>query len=144
MKRSPKSLAEKEKRLEEKEDPPANRSRKASGRTKRVVPRRKEKVHPRKVEFHFAGFEGREVFLSGSFNGWDLRSLPLEKSPQGDWKTVLPLPPGRYEFKAVADGAWIEDGNCEVRVEGAEFTLSLPAEPVFNPFGTRNYVVLVR
>jgi hypothetical protein len=145
MKGTPKKTAEKGKpNLRGKKGAPAGPKRKAPVKTKRAAPRRKEPVPPRKVEFHFSGIEAREVFLSGSFNDWDLHSLPLEKSPQEDWNTVIPLLPGRYEFKAQADGAWIEDGICEVRVEGAEFTLSLPTETAFNPFGTKNSAVLIQ
>jgi hypothetical protein len=129
--------------LRNKEPSEAGTKKKAPSRAKRAAARKKETVPQRKLEFHFSGIEAREVFLCGDFNSWDPRSFPLEKNQEGEWEGVVPLAPGRYEFKTVADGAWIENGFCEVRVEGTDFTLSLPTESVFNPFGTRNLVVTI-
>lgn len=82
------------------------------------------------VEFTFLAPEMAEVYLAGDFNFWDTQSLPLKKDKQGVWKTEIRLPPGRYEYKLMADNAWVED---------------LPgAKSVPNPWGTRNFVVWVR
>jgi hypothetical protein len=145
MKNIPKNPPEAGKRsLRKKEPSEAGIKKKAPSGAKRASTHKKETVPSQKVEFLFSGIEAREVFLCGDFNSWDLHSLPLEKNLKGEWEAVFPLAPGRYEFKAVADGAWIENGCCEVRVEGTDFTLSLPTESVFNSFGTRNLVVTVR
>lgn len=48
------------------------------------------------------------VFLSGSFNNWSTGGLPMTKN--GDlWQVTLPLKPGRYEYKFIADGKWFRD-----------------------------------
>jgi hypothetical protein len=96
------------------------------------------------VEFQFPGLQAREVFLSGDFNNWNPRLHPLKKTRKGGWSAVLPLPPGRYEFKPLADGEWIEGAACEVRLKGIQFTLMLPTEPAPNSFGTLNFSVVVR
>ncbi len=130
--------------LREKKPSEATAEKKAPSRAKRAASREVETVPPRKVEFHFFGIEARDVFLCGDFNSWDIHSLPLEKNLEGEWEAVVSLAPGRYEFKTVADGLWIENGYCEVRMEGTDFTLSLPLEWVFNSFGTRNLVFTLR
>jgi hypothetical protein len=130
--------------LRKKEPSEAGTKKKAPLGAKRAFARKKLTVPQRKLEFYFSGIEAREVFLCGDFNSWDLHALPLERNMKGEWEAVVPLAPGRYEFKTVADGAWVENGCCEVRVEGTDFTLSLPTESVFNSFGTRNLVVTVR
>jgi 1,4-alpha-glucan branching enzyme len=89
----------------------------------------KESVE-RKIEFSFNFPEAKEVFLAGDFNGWDLRSIPLQRSGKGAWETKLNLPPGRYEYKLMVDGAWVQDfGSTEM---------------VSNPFGTHNSVLRVK
>jgi hypothetical protein len=130
--------------LGKKEPSEAGKKKKAPSGAKRAATRKKVTLPQRKLEFHFSGVEAQEVSLCGDFNSWNLHALPLEKNLKGEWEAVVPLAPGRYEFKAVADGAWVENGSCEVRVEGMDFTLSLPTESVFNSFGTRNLVVTVR
>jgi hypothetical protein len=82
--------------------------------------------------------------LLGDFNAWEPRSFPLERNQNGQWEIVVYLAPARYEFKLVADGAWIENECCHVRLEGTGFTLSLPTETVLNSFGSRNLAVTVR
>ena len=53
-------------------------------------------------------------------NGWALTSgalrggtvsTPMIATGQGDWKTRLPLQPGRYRYRFVVDGAWVTDPN---------------------------------
>jgi len=84
----------------------------------------------KKVEFTFYAPEATEVYLSGEFNQWDIKSLPMKKGEDGFWRTTVNLAPGRYEYKLCADGVWVEN---------------LPsAELVPNPFGTQNFVVLVK
>lgn len=52
------------------------------------------------------------VFLAGTFNGW--RSDATEMRWTGElWKATVPLAPGEYQYKFVADGAWITDDKAE-------------------------------
>jgi len=51
----------------------------------------------------------KSVTVAGSFNGWNVRSLPLQKTGEV-WTTNLVLPPGAYEYMFVEDGKrWISD-----------------------------------
>lgn len=50
----------------------------------------------------------RSVAIAGTFNDWDPKRTPLRKEANG-WRTTLWLPPGRYEYRFVADGEWMND-----------------------------------
>jgi len=82
---------------------------------------------PREVEggfvFNYYAPSARQVTLAGSFNNWggtqgggryDPAIDPMS-DPDGDgvWSIVVPLPPGRYQYKFVLDGgvAWERDPN---------------------------------
>ena len=61
------------------------------------------------VRFFLPGFESAEqAILSGSFNGWDEAAFAMEKV-EGGWATRLQLDAGRYEYKFIVDGQWMED-----------------------------------
>jgi len=64
----------------------------------------------REVAFVLSSQEAEEVYLCGDFNQWVPRSLPMIR--HGDnrwWEKRLVLPPGRYEYKFIADGEWMHD-----------------------------------
>ena len=101
---------------------------KKSVRSKEKVERPKP-TH-RDVEFTFYSPESMNVYVSGEFNGWDTQSLPMMKDKDGVWRSKVKLLPGRYEYKLFADNVWVEN---------------LPdAETVSNPFGTQNFIILVK
>jgi 1,4-alpha-glucan branching enzyme len=81
------------------------------------------------VEFAFLAPEAVEVLLAGAFNSWDTQTLLMKKDIEGVWRIAINLAPGCYEYKFLADGAWVEN------ISGAE---TAP-----NPFGTRNFVTWV-
>ena len=73
--------------------------------------------------FRYHAPSARQVTLAGSFNNWggtqgggryDSSIDPME-DPDGDgtWSIVVPLPPGRYQYKYVIDGGvrWEQDPN---------------------------------
>jgi 1,4-alpha-glucan branching enzyme len=96
---------------------------------KRMGPTKTAEID-RKVEFTFHSPEAINVYVAGEFNSWDTQSLPLKRDKDGIWRTKVKLPSGRYEYKLFADNAWVED---------------LPdSEAVFNPFGTKNFVISVK
>lgn len=88
-----------------------------------------KKAELRKVELLFEAQEAREVFVAGDFNGWDPTATPMKRHKEGYWKAKLRLRPGRYEYKFLADGQWIN------YIRGVE--------RVPNPFGTENMVLWV-
>jgi chromosome partitioning protein len=52
----------------------------------------------------------KSVLLAGDFNNWTPQATPLANGTRpGDWRTALPLPPGRYKYRLVVDGKWITD-----------------------------------
>ena len=71
-----------------------------------------KKAAPRKVQFEFLAPEAQEVFIAGEFNDWNIRANPLKKDKNGVWKLDLPLMPGRYEYRFLADGNWENDRFC--------------------------------
>ena len=63
-----------------------------------------------KVTFTYRG-SGSRVCVAGSFNGWSTSAAPMTKSG-GLFTYTCELKPGRYEYKFVVDGNWINDpGN---------------------------------
>lgn len=86
-----------------------------------------------KVEFGCQAAEAAEVFLAGTFNGWNPSVTPMQRHADGSWHAALALPPGYYEFKFVVDGDWCcEPGSGD------------PPDCVPNQFGTMNRVAHVR
>ncbi len=79
--------------------------------------------------FEYFNPEAREVFLAGSFNGWQPRAMTLTKQRGGKWSGELLLKPGDYEYRFVVDGQWQDD--------------PMAARFVANSFGGLNSVVRV-
>jgi hypothetical protein len=52
--------------------------------------------------------KAKEVFLSGSFNEWSTRMTPMRRTDLG-WQVTVRLVPGKYTYKYIADGRWIND-----------------------------------
>ena len=73
--------------------------------------------------------EAREVYLAGSFNGWDPREIPLQRDSFGDWSVELSLPPGEHRYRLLVDGEWRDDPSAQ------------RLEP--NPFGGFDAVLVV-
>ena len=69
------------------------------------------------------------VYLVGDFNGWDPTKLPMVKRKGGSFRKKLTLKPGRYEYKFITEGVWLNDVDAD--------------ENVMNPYGTFNSVVSV-
>lgn len=61
------------------------------------------------VEFSLRSPGAKKVGLAANFNGFDPSSLALESDGKGDWKTIVPLPPGSYEYAFEVDGSWTLD-----------------------------------
>lgn len=61
-----------------------------------------------KVRFEITAPEAERVFLVGDFNQWDASARRLTRTSNGEGRFValMDLPPGRYEYKFVVDGAW--------------------------------------
>lgn len=69
------------------------------------------------------------VFVAGSFNDWHPTVTPMIRLEGGKWAKELVLPPGRYEYRFVVDGQWMDDPAA--------------TELIPNPFGAANAVLVV-
>lgn len=82
------------------------------------------------TEFRLYAPQARRVNLAGSFNSWNPKTLSAKKDSRGNWAVKVNLKPGRYEYKFLVDGSWLNDPNCRFCVP--------------NTFGSQNCVVEVR
>ena|SRR5689334_19616630 len=89
---------------------------------------KQEKSREKTVEFRLSMPQARTVCVVGTFNNWDTKRTPMQKDGSG-WKASIPLAPGRYEYRFVADGQWLSDPNAK--------------ESVGNDFGSTNSVLVV-
>ncbi|MBM3245328.1 MAG: hypothetical protein FJZ15_06020, partial [Candidatus Omnitrophica bacterium] len=51
----------------------------------------------------------KEVHIVGDFNGWELGKNSSMDFENGRWVKKMPLDPGKYHYRFVIDGEWIED-----------------------------------
>lgn len=70
------------------------------------------------------------VCIAGSFNNWHPAATEMISRGNGKWTKELTLLPGRYEYRFVVDGQWMDDPNAK--------------ETVPNPFGSSNAVLVVK
>ncbi len=74
--------------------------------------------------------KAKQVAIAGDFNGWDPNTTPLKRDETlGVWQACVPVPPGRYRYRLVIDGQWVQDPYNSY-VES-------------NPFGELNNIVVV-
>jgi 1,4-alpha-glucan branching enzyme len=71
-----------------------------------------KKLKPKKIQFEFTAPEAQVVSVAGDFNHWDRDQNPMKKDKSGKWKLALPLMPGRYEYRFLMDGNWVNDPVC--------------------------------
>ncbi len=83
---------------------PKNRISKSSPKIGRDMP-------ARTVEFIFPDPEAKEVFIAGDFNGWRVNEDAKLEKRNGVWVKSMTLPPGRYRYRFVVDGRWVDDPN---------------------------------
>lgn len=78
-------------------------------------------ITPEGVRFSIYSKDAEKIAISGSFNNWS-KSVDFLKrgNEKGLWEIILPLSPGRYEYKFVIDGKeWIPDpGNLNTVDDG--------------------------
>jgi len=72
------------------------------------------------------------VLLAGDFTGWQSEPIQLKKDRKGRWKTTISLPPGKYEYRFMADDTWVDDPVAKTRVSNPYGTLNCVREVVAN------------
>lgn len=82
------------------------------------------------VELGFYAPKAKSVAIGGDFNSWNPKRTAAEMSKDGTWKVKLNLNPGKYQYKFLVDGQWVNDPKCNVCVP--------------NSFGTLNCVIDVK
>ncbi|MFA5093148.1 MAG: glycogen-binding domain-containing protein [Candidatus Omnitrophota bacterium] len=80
--------------------------------------------------FEYYAPHAKEVVVSGSFNKWNTKKALAKKDSKGSWKVKVALKPGRYEYKFIVDGNWVNDPRC--------------TNCVANTLGTHNCVIDVK
>ena len=80
----------------------------------------------RKVRFELEVPKARSVSVVGTFNNWTPGTVVLASVGGTTWIGELSLPPGRYEYRFVVDGKWVEPPHAKAYVP--------------NPHGSRNAV----
>jgi len=63
----------------------------------------------------------KQVILSGSFNDWDEHAIKLIRVGD-EWKIMMKLTPGIYEYKFIVDGEWMTDPENPFMVQNQHFT----------------------
>ena len=83
----------------------------AGGPAGSVEPTAGPQITAEGVRFSLYSTKVKKVNIAGSFNNWSMTADPLyDRDGSGMWIIVLPLPPGRYEYKFIIDGKeWIPD-----------------------------------
>ena len=71
-----------------------------------------KKNQNKRVTFQYYAPEARQVYLAGSFNEWDSGARALKQQQDGNWKAIMYLKPGVYEYRFIVDGKWQNDPLC--------------------------------
>lgn len=82
------------------------------------------------TELRFYAPQAKRVSIAGTFNNWDAKALSAKKDTKGNWSAKVNLKPGRYEYKFVVDGNWVNDPRC---------TACVP-----NSYGSQNCILEIR
>lgn len=89
-------------------------------------------------------YGGRQVSLSGSFNGWSERiSLALMEGSETIFQKIIDLQPGCYQYKFLVDGTWQVDPQqvCDTDEYGSINNIVLVSATGFTSPGFQAEVV---
>ena len=72
-----------------------------------------KKELPKLTEIIFSVFapEAKNVYLVGEFNRWQLEDSARMNQNNGTWSKKINLDSGKYRYRFVIDGNWIEDSS---------------------------------
>lgn len=76
-----------------------------------------KKELPKLTEVAFSIFapDAKEVYVAGDFNNWELNKNSRMEQGNGSWTKRIKLNRGRYHYRFVIDGKWIEDARNPVK-----------------------------
>ncbi|HLY12064.1 MAG TPA: glycogen-binding domain-containing protein [Planctomycetota bacterium] len=83
----------------------------------------------REVPFVARAKGANEVIVTGDFTHWSAEGIRLRKGPHDEWRTVLELEPGEYQYRLLVDGSWQDDPQSSKKVP--------------NPYGGHNSILRV-
>jgi len=75
----------------------------------------KEKPKLKEIVFTIAAPEAKEVFVAGDFNSWQVDDKSRMERNNGAWTKRLELKNGKYRYRFIVDGRWIDDPTNELR-----------------------------
>ncbi len=55
--------------------------------------------------------QAKEVYIAGDFNNWKLDENSRMQTLNGTWRKTINLKSGRYHYRFVIDGKWVDDPN---------------------------------
>jgi 1,4-alpha-glucan branching enzyme len=74
-----------------------------------------EKAAFKQVKFVYDMPNAESASVTGDFCEWQTDRYPLRKDKDGLWTTTITLAPGRYEYRFLIDGEWVNDPKCTER-----------------------------
>jgi chromosome partitioning protein len=76
---------------------------------------RKEKPSLKETVFSIAAPQAKEVFVAGDFNGWKVDEASRMSRDNGAWVKRFELKGGKYRYRFVVDGKWMDDPANDLR-----------------------------
>ena len=58
----------------------------------------------RTISFMYLAPQAKEVTIMGDFNGWDPKTHPMQKYPDGAWRVDVLLTHGHHQYLLIVDG----------------------------------------
>ena len=82
------------------------------------------------TQFKLYAPKAKKVSLAGDFNKWSTKEHSAKKDTKGNWSAKIALKPGKYEYKFIVDGNWLNDPSNNMLIT--------------NTYGTQNSVIEVK
>ncbi|MFC1804772.1 AAA family ATPase [Candidatus Omnitrophota bacterium] len=102
-----------------------------TGRLRKEIERiiKEKLVKMRDVTFSIRAPEAKNVHVAGEFNRWRLDEASRMDHDNGVWSKRISLRPGKYHYRFVVDGKWMEDPDNPVQEK--------------NPFGQMDSLIKI-